>query len=82
MMPIEPYRRRASEFDEGAFADGRTWGDPLQTPDPVTSGRSPRGRGTNTLVLRARRAKTDPNWSKYPAATKRALVERDRRAGL
>ena len=77
-MAIEPYRRRSAAYDEGAFfGDGHTWGDPLQPREP-----EPRRRPSNSLVLRMRRAKTDPNWSTYSAEVKQLLIDRDREAGL
>lgn len=53
------------------FANGETWGE--EPPKPRK--RLPRG----ALVLRARRVRTDPNWSGYSDAAKRALIEADAR---
>jgi len=68
---MEPYR----------YTNGEAWGDPTKTPDPAQEpGRqAARGRGTHALALRLRRARTDPTWAEKSEATKRLLLEIDKR---
>lgn len=78
-MSIEPYRYASGEV-HGDDPEVDPWDDPTKTPGPARHpGRQPaRGRGTSTLVLRARRAKTDPDWASRSKETQRLLLEIDR----
>ena len=70
-MAIEPYRRRAAAFEEGAFSDDRVWGAPNQSPA------APRRRRVNIARLWSQRRKTDPNWPLYPQDVRKAIIARD-----
>jgi hypothetical protein len=64
---MEPYR----------YASGETWGD--ETPPLTAPSWSPPRRPAKDLGRRARRAKTDPDWTRRSEASKRLLLEVDRR---
>jgi hypothetical protein len=75
---MKPYQYRNGEvLGEDPAPD--PWADPTKTPDPAASSSAPRGRGTNALALRARRAKNDPNWASHSPETKRRLLDLDQR---